>query len=322
MAELLALAKAKGCDLEPKPFSLIHPRYKKTPMSESETMSNLSTSYEILGPGMILFKNYISLKDQAKIVDICEKWGAGPGGFYLPSYPKGEEVVPYFRMMCFGRNWDPVTRYEKRFRSDGSEPPPIPSEFISLAEATIQDAQAHLDDLPSMRPDTCLVHFYEPAFAHSGLRQDLYESSDSLQRGLPVISISIGNPALFLYGNTNNEKKSDLAVLHSGDVLIYGGKSRPIFHMLGHIFGVSPGPLLLPSCTLLECPSKIDLVMLDVKSKKVCCYLCIHCFVVIKLFLSSGTPDAATKKPAAALEMTSSSIADTGKSPVVENPQH
>ncbi|KAK9066422.1 hypothetical protein SSX86_013744 [Deinandra increscens subsp. villosa] len=128
--------------------------------------------------------------------------------------------------------------------SDGSEPPPIPSEFISLAEATIQDAQAHLDDLPSMRPDTCLVHFYEPAFAHNGLRQDLYESSDSLQRGLPVVSISIGNAALFLYGNTNDEKKLDLVVLHSGDVLIYGGKSRPMFHKLEHIFGVSPGPLI------------------------------------------------------------------------------
>ncbi|MFS7948236.1 putative alkylated DNA repair protein AlkB [Helianthus anomalus] len=65
--------------------------------------------------------------------------------------------------MCFGRNWDPETRYNNIYTSDGSEPPPIPYELTSLAETAIQDTQAHLDDdeLPSMCPlNTCSVRFY------------------------------------------------------------------------------------------------------------------------------------------------------------------
>ncbi|KAI7754794.1 hypothetical protein M8C21_018793 [Ambrosia artemisiifolia] len=232
----------KGYD-ETKPLSLICPWLTKKPVSENTLMSNLSTTYKILGPGMILLKHYISLKDQVDIVNICEKWGVGPGGFYIPRYENGEQLR--LRMMCFGRNWDPVTRYEKHVRSDGSEPPPLPSELTSLAETTIQDAQAHLDELPSMHPDICLVNFYSPIYGRLGLHQDSDESSDSLQRGSPVVSISIGDSAEFLYGHTSDESKLNSVYLQSGDVLIFGGKSRLIFHGVNQVFPyTSPLPLL------------------------------------------------------------------------------
>ncbi|GJZ98051.1 oxoglutarate/iron-dependent dioxygenase, partial [Tanacetum coccineum] len=55
-----------------------------------------------------------------------------------------------------------------------------------------------------------------------------------VDKGLPVVSISIGDSPTFLYGHTKNEKEADEVTLQSGDVLIFGGKSRKIFH--GKIF--------------------------------------------------------------------------------------
>lgn len=67
-------------------------------------------------------------------------------------------------MMCLGRNWDPETRYDLPYRSDSSEPPPLPDKLISLVEISVQDSQAYLNSgvgIPSMYLDICLVNFYE-----------------------------------------------------------------------------------------------------------------------------------------------------------------
>ncbi|MFS7975722.1 putative DNA oxidative demethylase [Helianthus anomalus] len=227
---------------EKQPFSLIWPWMKTEPLCESSTSTPRPT-YEILGPGMIHLKNYVSLKDQVDIVNICQKWGMESGGFYKPSCQNGADNRQH---MCFGRNWDPETRYDNIYTSDGSEPPPIPYELTSLAETAIQDAQAHLeeDELPSMCPDTCSVSFY-PLDGRLGLHQDLDENSDALQKGLPVVSISIGYMAEFLYGHTRDEQKLNKVWLQSGDVIIFGGKSRLVYHGVSQICPYSaPQPLV------------------------------------------------------------------------------
>ncbi|KAF5757664.1 putative DNA oxidative demethylase [Helianthus annuus] len=81
-----------------------------------------------------------------------------------------------------------------------------------------------------MYPDTCLVSFYETNGRRLGLHQDCDESSDSLRRGLPVVSISVGTSAIFVYGRTERKRKLKSVYLDSGDVLIFGGESRHIYH--------------------------------------------------------------------------------------------
>ncbi|XP_021979043.2 uncharacterized protein LOC110875143 [Helianthus annuus] len=154
--------------------------------------------------------SFQSIGIKVDIVNICEKWAAGPGGFYM--YKSDEDRR---RQMCFGRNWEPETGYRNCYRSNGFKPPPVPHEFISLAEAAIKDAQLYLDYLPSMYPDTCLVSFYETN-GRLGLHQDCDESSDSLRRGLPVVSISIGTSAIFVYGRTKRKRKLKSVCLDSG----------------------------------------------------------------------------------------------------------
>ncbi|KAK9078457.1 hypothetical protein SSX86_002514 [Deinandra increscens subsp. villosa] len=246
-----------------QPFSLILPGAESTNLARESTGielgNTLPSSHEILGSGMIILKNYISLKDQVDIVNICQKLGMGPGGFYQASYRSG--VKQRLHRMCYGRNWDPETKYSERYRSDGSLPPPIPDELISFVQTAIQDAQAHLNsanEIPLMCPNICLVNFYTTT-DRLGLHQDRSESSDSLKRGLPVVSLSIGDSAEFLYGHTYTEDENELSkvVLQSGDVMIFGGKSRLIYHGVKTIFPNSAPPPLLQRTKLR--PGRLNL---------------------------------------------------------------
>ncbi|KAK6911825.1 Alpha-ketoglutarate-dependent dioxygenase AlkB-like [Dillenia turbinata] len=190
----------------------------------------------VLRPGMVLFKKYISVGDQVKIVKICRDLGLGPGGFYQPGYRDGAKLN--LRMMCLGKNWDPEkSQYEEIRSVDNAKPPVIPELFFQLVEGAIQDSLVLLaekfkkkgDSFPSMSPDICIVNFYTTS-GRLGLHQDKDESEESLRRGLPVVSFSIGDSAKFLYGDDREIDKAGEVVLESGDVLLFGGKSRNIFH--------------------------------------------------------------------------------------------
>ncbi|KAG8380195.1 hypothetical protein BUALT_Bualt07G0168200 [Buddleja alternifolia] len=80
-----------------------------------------------------------------------------------------------------------------------------------------------------MSPNICIINFYSKT-GKFGLHQDKDESPESLRKGLPVVSFSIGDSAEFLYGDHRDIEKADKVVLESGDVLIFGGKARNIFH--------------------------------------------------------------------------------------------
>ncbi|GJT79251.1 oxoglutarate/iron-dependent dioxygenase, partial [Tanacetum coccineum] len=227
-----------------KTFSLIHPR-STTSLCGIDMPEDLDRSCAILGPGMVLLKNYINISDQAEIVNTCHEFGMGPQGFYQPGYKGGAKLN--LHMMCFGRNWDPQTKYDPYYRTDGFQAPPVPDQLISLVESSIQDSQAHDDEIPSMYPDICIVNFYTTT-GRLGLHQDRDESQSSLNRGLPVVSISIGDSAEFVYGDSRDVEKANEVLLKSGDVLVFGGKSRHVYHGVKKIIPNSaPLPLLQQS---------------------------------------------------------------------------
>ncbi|XP_028769491.1 uncharacterized protein LOC114726940 [Neltuma alba] len=192
----------------------------------------------ILKPGMVLLKHYLSPKNQVELVRTCRKLGRRPRGFYQPGYKDGAKLR--LQMMCLGLDWDPQTRkYGNKRLIDGYEPPNIPNMFQGLASMAIKEAQnlckkkfsvTNVEDiLPSMSPDICIVNFYS-AHGRLGLHQDRDESRESLRRGLPVVSFSVGDSAEFLYGDERDVEKAEKVLLESGDVLIFGGESRLVFH--------------------------------------------------------------------------------------------
>ncbi|CAH1442155.1 unnamed protein product [Lactuca virosa] len=176
----------------------------------------------ILRSGMVLLKGYISFDDQVKIVKICRDLGIEEGGFYQPGYQDGAKL--HLKMMCLGRNWDPQSSgYIETRPIDNSKPPKIPDFFHDML----------------------------------GLHQDKDESKESLNEGLPVVSFSVGETAEFLYGNDRDVEKAERVNLESGDVLIFGGDSRHVFHGVPCIFPDTAPKSLLEATNML--PGRLNL---------------------------------------------------------------
>jgi alkylated DNA repair protein (DNA oxidative demethylase) len=78
-------------------------------------------------------------------------------------------------------------------------------------------------------PDACLINEYAPG-ARMGLHQDRQERDD----GAPIVSVSLGLPATFLWGGLERTGPLRRLRLEHGDVVVWGGPSRMVFH------GVAP----------------------------------------------------------------------------------
>ncbi len=97
-------------------------------------------------------------------------------------------------------------------------------------------------------PEACLVNFYNPD-AKMGLHQD----RDEQDFAAPVISISLGDQALFRWGGTTRGGKTQSVKLSSGDVLVMGGEARLCFHGIDRVYG--------GTSTLLKDGGRINLTM-------------------------------------------------------------
>lgn len=88
-------------------------------------------------------------------------------------------------------------------------------------------------------------------------KQDRDESRKSLDEGLPVVSFSIGDSGEFLYGEERDVDKAQKIVLESGDVLLFGGKSRHVFHGVSAIHKNTAPKALLEATNLR--PGRLNL---------------------------------------------------------------
>jgi len=117
-------------------------------------------------------------------------------------------------------------RYDAIDPGNGEPWPRMPDAFRGLAGRA-----AVAGGFASMSPDACLVNRYAPGNRLS-LHQDRYELDDAV----PIVSVSLGLPATFLFGGLARRDPVRRFRLESGDVVVWGGASRLAFH------GVSPVP--------------------------------------------------------------------------------
>lgn len=82
---------------------------------------------------------------------------------------------------------------------------------------------------PGFAPDACLINRYQP-----GARMGLHRDQDEADFAAPIVSVSLGLPCTFLWGGLARQNPVKRLVLTHGDVLVWGGPSRLVFH------GVSP----------------------------------------------------------------------------------
>ena len=102
--------------------------------------------------------------------------------------------------------------------------PPIPALFRALAT----DA-AGAAGYSGFEPDACLMNWYEP-----GTRLSLHRDENERDMMAPIVSVSLGLPAVFLFGGHQRGDRAQRIALESGDVVVWGGPLRLVYH------GVAP----------------------------------------------------------------------------------
>jgi alkylated DNA repair protein (DNA oxidative demethylase) len=115
-------------------------------------------------------------------------------------------------------------RYEPADPITGAPWPAIPEPFRRLAASAAAAA-----GYPDFDPDACLINLYEP-----GTRLSLHRDENERDLTAPIVSVSLGLPAIFLFGGNRRNDRPRRILLESGDVVVWGGPDRLVYH------GVAP----------------------------------------------------------------------------------
>jgi DNA alkylation damage repair protein AlkB len=191
----------------------------------------------VTGEGVHHFRQRLSLDEQSELARACALLLDGDAPAYVPVVRGGGKM--HVRMVCLGRHWNGQRyRYEPvRSDFDGKPAPPLPEAFRTLAQAIAAAAGMPFD------PDICILNYYD-AHGRMGLHQDRDESPESVARGLPVVSISIGDTARFLFGGLRRRDPVEAIALESGDAFVFGGPARLRFHGVSRVDpGTAPAEL-------------------------------------------------------------------------------
>lgn len=115
-------------------------------------------------------------------------------------------------------------RYERYDPGTGRPWPDMPAGFLRLALAAAAAA-----GFAGFVPDSCLINRYAP-----GTRLSLHQDKDEQDYTQPIVSVSLGLPAVFLFGGAKRSDRQQRVPLYNGDVVVWGGTARLFHH------GVSP----------------------------------------------------------------------------------
>ncbi|MFD4837530.1 DNA oxidative demethylase AlkB [Achromobacter sp. NPDC058515] len=124
---------------------------------------------------------------------------------------------------CGALGWTTDARGYRYSRIDpmtGQPWPAMPQAFEQLA----RDAAAEAG-FPGFAPDACLVNRYEP-----GSRLSLHQDKNERDYSAPIVSVSLGMPAMFLFGGDARADKTARVPLFHGDVVVWGGVDRLRYH--------------------------------------------------------------------------------------------
>jgi alkylated DNA repair protein (DNA oxidative demethylase) len=111
-------------------------------------------------------------------------------------------------------------RYEPADPETGRPWPGLPPVFLRLARTAAEAA-----GFPGFAPDACLVNRYAP-----GAKLSLHQDRNEADMGAPIVSVSLGLPAVFLWGGMTRAERPRRVRLESGDVAVWGGPARLTFH--------------------------------------------------------------------------------------------
>jgi DNA oxidative demethylase len=98
--------------------------------------------------------------------------------------------------------------------------PAMPPLFARLALRAAESS-----GYKNFHPDSCLINYYEP-----GSKMSLHQDKNEQDYSQPIVSVSLGLPATFLFGGMERSSPTRKIRLEHGDVVVWGGKSRMVYH--------------------------------------------------------------------------------------------
>lgn len=195
-----------------------------------------------LAPGLRYFPDHFDRAAQEALVAAIRQVVAD-APLFVPRMPKTGKPMSVRMTNCGSLGWvtdkDAGYRYQPAHPETGRPWPAIPDALLALWNAVSGFSKP---------PEACLVNFYDPD-AKMGLHQDRDES----EFDAPVVSVSLGDQCLFRVGGVSRGDPTRSFRLSSGDVFVFGGESRLIFHGVDRIY---PG-----TSTLLKNAGRINLTL-------------------------------------------------------------
>ena len=200
------------------------PEYGETPGDLLSGLPASEETREALAEGAVLLRGFATAEAPALLEAVEQIAGQAPFRHLIT--PGG------YRMSVAMTNCGPLgwVSDESGYRYDPVDPdsgapwPPMPGAFRRLAAAAANEG-----GFAGYVPDACLINRYEP-----GAKLSLHVDKDERDAIAPIVSVSLGLPAVFLWGGKRRADRPRRIRLESGDVVVWGGPARFIYH------GVAP----------------------------------------------------------------------------------
>jgi DNA oxidative demethylase len=187
-------------------------------------LADIRPSREVMADGAVLLRGFFAATEAELIADLRAIVKQAP--FRHMVTPSGH-TMSVAMTNCGSKGW--VTDI-RGYRYDATDPlsgqpwPAMPPSFGDLAQRAAEQG-----GFADFTPEACLINRYVP-----GAKMSLHQDKDELDLGAPIVSVSLGLPATFLFGGLSRSDKPQKFRLEHGDIAVWGGPARLAFH------GVAP----------------------------------------------------------------------------------
>jgi alkylated DNA repair protein (DNA oxidative demethylase) len=185
-----------------------------------DDLAETESQQESLGPGATILRQFAVAEEMAILATLQSVTASAP---FRQMVTPGGYRMSVSMTNCGSLGW--VTdrtgyHYDSIDPVSGRTWPSMPEPFLRLA--TTAAAQG---GFASFIPDACLINRYEP-----GAKLSLHQDKDEQDYGQPIVSVSLGIPAVFLFGGLKRADKVTRITLTHGDVVVWGGAARLRYH--------------------------------------------------------------------------------------------
>jgi alkylated DNA repair protein (DNA oxidative demethylase) len=190
-------------------------------------------------PGAVHVSGWLGIDAQRDLVRCFRLWALPPAGLRQPRVPSGHLMS--VRSVCLGWHWQPYVYSKTADDTDGAPVKALPCDLAELAREAVAEAYGP-ESAAAFAPDAAIVNLYDPD-ARLGLHRDAEEPADA-----PVVTISLGDACVFRFAGVERRTAPFTDVeLRSGDLLVFGGPIRRIYHGVPKVFpDTAPAGLGLP----------------------------------------------------------------------------